>query len=102
MQKLEEEIFNFDPKQLQRKIGNRSTVRIRSSREKELEEKPLYSLTQSYKDLVSSLKGKAKQIKKPKTFSALTREMILKKRGEFSTQDEKKKVSSLGHLMAFN
>lgn len=102
MQRLEEEIFNFDPKQIQRKIGSRSAVRIRSSREKETESRPLAGLTQSYRQLAESVKGAAKKRKKHTTFSALTREMILKRRSEAHGQEARKQPATLEQLTVFN
>lgn len=102
MQKLEEEIFNFDPKDIQTRIGSRSAIRIRSSREKETETKPLANLIQSYQNLAESVRGTAKRKKRHTTFSALTREVILKKRTEGTTHEKQKHPSSLKQLMVLN
>lgn len=102
MQKLEEDIFNFDAAEEQKRIGARSAVRIRSSRDKEIEQQPLTSLTQSYRKLAESVKGLAKKNKRPTTFSAFTREVILKRRTG-DTQDTKIEAASLGQIkMIFN
>lgn len=102
MQKLEEDIFNFDTVEEQKRIGARSAVRIRSSRDKETEQKPLTSLTQSYRKLAESVKGLARKNKRHTTLSALTREMILKRRTA-SGQEIKTDSASLQQIkMVFN
>lgn len=81
MQNLEEEIFKSDAiDEKLRRVGSSSAVRIRSSRDKETEQKPLLSLTHSRNELAASVKGMAKKKKKHTTFSSLTREVILKRR----------------------
>lgn len=101
MQKLEEEIFTTDAAEEAKRTRCKSAVRIRTTTEKEIE-KPLENLTMSYRELAQSVKGLTKKKKKPTSFSALTREMILKRRYADGTQYSNKERTLVQDITVFN